>query len=146
MMHITISTSVNQHYLKVKEGFSGDLLLQLNPPFPKVTLQRFDGSEVGDLVSLQINMLVAKVNWTSKITDAATTEEEYFFVDEGVSLPFFLSKWKHRHRIIRSGERKTIIRDEISYAGRFALLTPILYPILYLQFLYRKPIYRKVFA
>lgn len=146
MMHIAISTPVDQHYLKVKEGFSEDLLLKLNPPFPPVKLTRFDGSEVGDLVSLEINMLVAKMSWTSKITDALTTDEEYYFVDEGASLPFFLGNWKHKHRIIRSGEDQTVIRDEISYSGRFTFLTPILYPILYLQFLYRRPIYRKVFA
>nr|WP_209331095.1 hypothetical protein [Lunatimonas salinarum] len=145
-MHITLSTQVDQHYLKVKEGFSSELLLKLNPPFPTVRLTRFDGSEVGDLVSLEINMLIAKVNWTSKITNSAITAEEYYFVDEGVSLPFFLRKWKHKHRIIRQGDEQTVIRDEISFSGRFSLLTPILYPVLYFQFLYRKPIYRKVFA
>jgi ligand-binding SRPBCC domain-containing protein len=146
MMKFRISTLVDKYYLDVKKGFNADLLSTLSPPFPPVKLLRFDGSEVGDLVTLELNLILFKQIWISKITEAGTTEDEYFFVDEGVKLPFFLGWWKHRHRIVRIDERRSEIRDEITYSGRFRLLTPFLYPILYLQFLFRRPIYRRVFS
>lgn len=143
-MKILISTPVEQDYLSVKEGFNENLFLQLSPPFPPVRLLRFDGSAKGDTVILELNFLLFKQNWVSEITDDQTNENEFYFIDEGVELPFFLKKWKHKHRIIRAGNQ-SIIRDEIEYQGPFGLMTLLLYPALLLQFLYRKPIYKKIF-
>lgn len=143
-MKIVISTPVEQDYLSVKEGFNENLFLQLSPPFPPVRLLRFDGSAKGDTVILELNFLLFKQNWVSEITDDQTNENEFYFIDEGVELPFFLKKWKHKHRIIRAGNQ-SIIRDEIEYQGPFGLMTLLLYPALLLQFLYRKPIYKKIF-
>ncbi|SFT76826.1 Ligand-binding SRPBCC domain-containing protein [Algoriphagus locisalis] len=144
-MKINLSTQVNQDYLSVKNGFDETLFTKLSPPFPPVKLARFDGSEVGDLVSLELNFLLFKQNWTSEITESSTTESEYFFVDSGTKLPFFLKKWRHKHRIIKHG-KNSIIRDEIEFSAPFGLATLLLYPAIYLQFLYRKPIYKKIFA
>ncbi|MBN3521166.1 hypothetical protein JYB62_14240 [Algoriphagus lutimaris] len=143
-MNIKIKTSVEQDYLSVKEGFQATLFKKLSPPFPPVKLIRFDGSEKGDIVSLELNFMFFKQKWVSKITDDQTTEEEFYFIDEGIELPFFLKSWKHKHRIIQSGEG-SIIQDEISYQAPFQLLTWLLYPAMILQFAYRIPIYRKVF-
>ncbi|MFN3800467.1 SRPBCC family protein [Belliella pelovolcani] len=144
-MDITIETTVAQDYLQVKEGFDETLFTKLSPPFPPVKLLRFDGSKTGDLVTLELNFIFFKQKWTSEITDDQTDEQEFFFIDEGVVLPFFLKKWKHKHRIIKA-KNGSIIRDEISYEGPFGLMTLLLYPALYLQFLYRKPIYKKIFG
>lgn len=143
-MKIVISTPVEQDYLSVKEGFNENLFLQLSPPFPPVRLLRFDGSAKGDTVILELNFLLFKQKWISEITEDQTNENEFYFIDEGVELPFFLKKWKHKHRIIRAG-KQSIIRDEIEYQGPFGLMTLLLYPALLLQFLYRKPIYKKIF-
>jgi ligand-binding SRPBCC domain-containing protein len=143
-MKINIETQVQQDYLKVKEGFNETLFTKLSPPFPPVKLLRFDGSKKGDFVSLELNFLFFKQKWTSEITEDKTTEQEFYFIDEGVELPFFLKEWQHKHRIINSGEG-CIIRDEITYKSGFSLLTLLLYPALYIQFLYRKPIYKKLF-
>ncbi|MFC3416326.1 SRPBCC family protein [Algoriphagus hitonicola] len=143
-MKITIETPVNASLHGVMEGFNESLFKKLSPPFPPVKLLRFDGSKTGDLVSLELNFIFFKQKWTSRITEDELSEAEFYFVDEGIELPFFLKKWKHKHRIIRQGSG-TIIRDEISYAGPNALVTFLLYPALYLQFLYRKPIYKKLF-
>lgn len=143
-MKINIETQVQQDYLKVKDGFNETLFTKLSPPFPPVKLLRFDGSKTGDLVSLELNFLFFKQKWTSKITDDKTTEQEFYFIDKGVELPFFLKEWQHKHRIINTKEG-SIIRDEITYKSGFSLLTLLLYPALYIQFLYRKPIYRKIF-
>ncbi|RAI95159.1 SRPBCC family protein [Algoriphagus yeomjeoni] len=144
-MKINLSTQVNQDYLSVKKGFDETLFTKLSPPFPPVKLARFDGSEVGDLVSLELNFIFFKQKWTSEISESKTTEAEYYFVDKGTILPFFLKKWRHKHRIIKKGNQ-AIIRDEIEFSAPFGLATLLLYPAIYLQFLYRKPIYKKIFA
>lgn len=143
-MKIIISTRIEQDYLSVKEGFNEKLFLQLSPPFPPVGLLRFDGCAKGDIVILELNFLLFKQKWVSEITDDKTNKSEFYFTDEGVELPFFLKKWKHKHRIIKAGNQ-SIIRDEIEYQAPFVLMTLLLYPALLLQFLYRKPIYKKTF-
>lgn len=143
-MKINIETQVEQDYLKVKDGFNETLFTKLSPPFPPVKLLRFDGSKKGDFVSLELNFLFFKQKWTSEITEDKTTDQEFYFIDKGIELPFFLKEWQHKHRIINS-KKGSIIRDEITYKSGFSLLTLLLYPALFLQFLYRKPIYRKIF-
>lgn len=143
-MKINIKTKVEQDYLEVKQGFNKDLFLKLNPPFPPVKLLRFDGCRRGDKVSLELNFILFKQIWTSIITADRTDEEEFFFVDEGKKLPFFLRFWKHKHRIIREESGSTIV-DEINFSARLKILSPLLYPVLYAQFWYRKPIYKKIF-
>lgn len=144
-MKINLSTQVNQDYLSVKNGFDETLFTKLSPPFPPVKLARFDGSEIGDVVSLELNFLLFKQNWTSEISESQTTESECYFVDIGTKLPFFLKEWRHKHRIVKEGNN-SIIRDEIEFSAPFGLATLLLYPAIYLQFLYRKPIYKKIFA
>jgi ligand-binding SRPBCC domain-containing protein len=143
-MKITVSTRVDKNYLEVKEGFTEKLFLNLNPPFPPVKLLRFDGSSKGDIVILELNFFIFKQKWTSKITADHTDENEFYFIDEGIELPFFLKKWKHKHRVIKSGNG-SLIKDEIDYTGKFGLMTLLLFPVLYGQFLYRKPVYKKIF-
>lgn len=145
-MKINLSTKVNQSYLKVKEGFNQDLFQALNPPFPPVKLLRFDGSSKGDLVSLELNFLLFKQVWTSEIIADQTDEKEFFFIDEGKKLPFFLKSWKHKHRILKLGDHQSIIRDEIRYKGHHFILDILLFPALYLQFAMRRPVYKKVFS
>lgn len=143
-MNIKIKTRVKQDYLSVKGGFHASLFKKLSPPFPPVKLIRFDGSKKGDLVSLELNFIFFRQKWVSKISEDHTSEQEFYFIDEGVELPFFLKSWKHKHRVINSVEG-SIIQDEINYQAPFKLLTWLLYPAMLLQFAYRKPIYRKVF-
>ncbi|MCH7401669.1 hypothetical protein ACFOUP_14570 [Belliella kenyensis] len=144
MKHITISTKVEQSYLEVKEGFNQNLFKKLSPPFPPVKLLRFDGSNEGDLVSLELNFIFFKQTWTSIITKDHTDANEFYFIDKGIKLPFFLKKWQHKHRVINDG-KSSIIIDEIAYQAPFSWMTLLLYPALYLQFIYRKPIYKKIF-
>lgn len=143
-MKINIETPVKQDYLSVKAGFNETLFSKLSPPFPPVKLLRFDGSAKGDIVTLELDFLFFKQKWTSEITDDQTNENEFYFIDEGTELPFFLKTWQHKHRIIKS-DTGSVIRDEITYQGPFGIMTLLLYPALYLQFLYRKPIYKKIF-
>jgi ligand-binding SRPBCC domain-containing protein len=143
-MQIQLETHVEQGYLDVKAGFNESLFTKLSPPFPPVKLLRFDGSEKGDRVTLELNFIFFKQKWTSEITQDKTTEMEFYFVDQGTELPFFLKKWRHKHRVISTGIG-SIIRDEIEYDAPFKALTYLLFPALWLQFAFRKPIYKKIF-
>jgi ligand-binding SRPBCC domain-containing protein len=145
-MKIRLTTEVNQNYLKVKDGFNADLFKALNPPFPPVKLLRFDGSTKGDFVSLQLNFIFFKQLWTSEITADHLNEKEFYFIDEGIKLPFFLKKWRHKHLLLSNGKNKTLIVDEINYSAPNLLLGLLIYPVLYLQFSMRKPVYKKVFS
>lgn len=139
-----VETAVEQSFLDVKSGFNAALFKKLSPPFPPVKLLLFEGSKKGDIVELELNFIVFKQRWVSEITEDQTTDQEFYFVDRGVQLPFFLRRWKHRHRVI-SREFGSVIRDEIEYDAGFGLATLLLFPVLWLQFLYRKPIYRQHF-
>lgn len=142
---IKIDTLVSQSLEQVKMGFNDQLFLKLNPPFPKVKLKRFDGCLTGDIVSLELNFIFFKQLWVSEIVEDESTAETFYFVDKGTEMPFFFKNWRHKHLLSDKGG-KTVITDDISYQTPFVILDWLLYPFLYLQFNYRKPIYRKVFG
>jgi len=144
-MHLTLRTRVSESLPNVWAGFDERLFTKLSPPFPPVKVLRFDGCRAGDVVHLRLNFLLFGQDWISLITDQQETADEIFFVDEGTQLPFFLSSWRHKHRLIRHNNQ-TLIADEITYRTPGGWLTDLLfYPLLWLQFAYRKPIYRTVF-
>lgn len=143
-MRLTLSTLVEQNHLEVKAGFDERLFKKLAPPFPPVKVMQFDGCETGDTVALELNFLIFKQKWISKITADGTDNQEFYFVDEGTQLPFFLKGWSHRHRVIAQ-ESGSIIRDEIEFEAPYTWMNFLLFPALWLQFAYRKPIYRKIF-
>ncbi|WP_128544157.1 SRPBCC family protein [Larkinella soli] len=143
-MKITIRTTVESDYRQVWAGFTRDLFDALSPPFPPVRVVRFDGCLRGDVVHLELNFLFFRQNWISQIIDQQELPDEIFFIDQGTRLPFFLSYWHHKHRIIRKG-KGTVIADEIHFRTPSRLTDFLLYPLMYAQFAYRIPIYRKYF-
>lgn len=143
-MRLRLETSVESTLEEVKLGFNEELFLKLNPPFPPVRLLQFDGCKVGDKVSLELNFLLFKQNWISDITEDYETESEWVFVDVGSKLPFFLSSWTHRHIVVKEGESAKIV-DDIQFATGTLLTDLLFYPALFFQFLYRKPIYKRIF-
>ncbi|MFY0607521.1 MAG: hypothetical protein JXR10_12465 [Cyclobacteriaceae bacterium] len=145
-MRLKIRTSVKAPLKSVKEGFTKELFLALNPPFPSVRLLQFDGCETGDKVSLELNFLLFRQEWTSEITHHLSGDTKWVFVDEGVKLPFFLSRWTHHHEVQETFEISSDIIDDISYATGTILTDLLMYPVLYLQFLYRRPIYKRIFT
>ncbi len=140
-MNIKIETAVNADFQTVYEAFDEQLFKALNPPLLPVKLLRFDGCKKGDEVHLQFPF---GMKWVSLITDSQLDTSGFVFVDEGQVLPFPLKKWKHQHKILRK-KKMTIIVDDIQYQTPHILLDWLLYPVLYTQFLYRKPIYQRYF-
>lgn len=143
-LKILIKTQVTARLQKVIKGFDKSLFLQLAPPFPPINLLRFDGNKKGDTVSLELNMLLFKQQWTSLITHDEESQKHFSFTDEGMRLPFFLKKWKHIHHL-ETNAHGTLITDEIYFSSGAIITDVLLYPILFIQFLYRKPIYKRIF-
>jgi len=143
-MQLKIKTKVQAAFEEVVMGFDRNLFEKLNPPFPPVRVCRFDGSQTGDRVVLELNFIFFKQEWESSITFHTRTADSYEFHDEGIRLPFFLSKWKHRHRIEKAGNNTRII-DDISFRASPTWLTWLLWPLLAGQFVYRVPVYKKYF-
>ncbi len=143
-MKLTIRTYVSCPVPAVWAGFNRALFDTLSPPFPPVRVLRFDGCMTGDLVALELNFILFKQVWESRIIDQQTTEVETYFIDQGTKLPFFLKAWHHKHRLIRQGEG-TVIADEITFQTPNRLLDYVMYPLMWAQFAYRKPIYRRTF-
>jgi ligand-binding SRPBCC domain-containing protein len=98
-------------------------------------LLRFDGCSKNDEVHLQLSFIFFKQQWISIITEFENNVNEIFFVDEGISLPFFLKSWKHKH-IIRKHNGSTQIIDDIEFNTGNKITDMIFYPLLFMQFLY----------
>ncbi|GAB3882024.1 SRPBCC family protein [Spirosoma agri] len=144
-MHLELKTDVTKSMADVWQGFNRDLFDRLSPPFPPVDVVRFDGCLKGDVVHLRLNFLVFRQDWVSQIVDQQTTEFEIYFVDQGTRLPFFLTYWHHRHRLLRNPSGGTCIIDDITFRTPFRLTDLLLYPVMWLLFAYRKPIYKRLF-
>ena len=145
-MRLSVTTAVDGDFRQVFTGFDQQLFSALNPPFPKVKLLRFDGTRIDGEAHLELNFGIFRQRWISRNTDFEEGETEIFFVDVGVELPFFLKSWRHRHRVVAAAEGKSLIVDEIDFTGPNPVLSLLLLPALYLQFLYRKPIYKRFFG
>lgn len=145
-MKLTLRTQVQKPLQSVWAEFDESLFRKLNPPFPPVRLLRFDGNSPGDMVSLELDFVFFRQKWTSLIVEQRKTPQEIYFVDEGRELPFFLSYWRHKHHLIQQETGGTLLSDEITYKTPFLFTDYLLYPLLWAQFAWRKPIYRKAFS
>ncbi len=144
-MRLKLETRVDATPETVWQGFDETLFLRLAPPLPRLRLLRFDGCHTGDAVVVEIDFLFFKQIWESTITEQGESEDEVWFVDCGKRLPFFLRQWTHRHQIQRDETGSNIV-DDIEYHSPWWVLDILLYPLLWLQFAYRRPVYRKVFG
>jgi ligand-binding SRPBCC domain-containing protein len=144
-MRIYLRTKVQQDPQTVWQGFDQNLFLKLKPPGIKLKLLRFDGCETGHQVEMELGYLF-KQRWKGRITEHGISPALCYFVDEsqGSELPFFLRRWRHRH-LLQAHKQGTEIIDDIEYQAPLGL-NLLLYPLLWLQFAWRKPIYRRIFG
>ena len=144
-MTIHLETAVNQDFMSVWNGFDADLFVALAPPFPIVTLKQFDGCKTGDKVKIELNALVTTLYWNAKIIAHDITENHAQFIDVADDeAPFFIKDWKHTHTIAKAKQGSVII-DHIEYKTYNMITDLFFYPLFLLQFLYRKPIYKRYF-
>ena len=143
-MKMILKTRVCSSPEEVWEKFDRRLFLRLAPPLPRTKFLRFDGCRKGDLVEVEVNFILFKETWVSEIVHQQTKPNEILLVDEGVRLPFFLKYWIHKHRMVRL-ESGTQIVDEIEFRSNRRIFEWLLWPVMWLQYAYRKPIYRWTF-
>lgn len=144
-MLIYFETDVKAPFEKVADGFDIHLFKALKPPLMQLDVLQFDGCKSGDIVRLSMGIGPFKQQWTSVITYDLHTEDSMVFVDEGSALPPPLKGWKHTHKVLRQSQNKTTIVDDIHYTTNHWLLDRIIYPVMYLMFKARKPIYIRYF-
>ncbi|SHI46789.1 Ligand-binding SRPBCC domain-containing protein [Hymenobacter daecheongensis DSM 21074] len=146
-MYLTLRTPVAQPPAQVMAGFTRELFLALAPPFPKFKLHRFDGCRRGDQVEIELFIGPLTQRWTSLITDHGQRPDgTLYFVDEGQQLPAPLRFWRHRHLIEPGPQGSSVIVDAIEFRTASPMLNALLYPAMWAQFAWRKPIYRRVFG
>ncbi len=144
-MRLHLKTDVQEDYLTVLNAFDEQLFRKLAPPYPKLKLIRFDGSEPGDLVEIELQTGFKSFRWSSLITHREVTNSEAYFIDQGQVLPPPLRFWRHKHLVTKQGAGSTI-HDIITYSTGFKILDLFMYPLMRMQFGMRKPIYRREFG
>lgn len=122
--------------------FTDRLLAALSPPFVKPVTQLYEGNRPGHQLRFSLHTPLGTQTWTGKVTEEQISETEIYFVDEGLEMPFGLIYWRHKHRLLKTVEG-TRIRDEVQFRTKNSLLSVLLFPVLWFQFLYRKPMYAK---
>ena len=141
-MNLVIETPIANNHHDIFKRFNVDLFKALKPPLTSIDVKRFDGCEKGHEVHLTVTLLgFIKQKWINHIIETFHTKDEYCFVDRGVVMPFPLSYWEHTHIVRSVGENKSLIIDHIVYNSGFPLVDFMMYPLFYLMFKARKPIY-----
>ncbi|MGF1637516.1 MAG: hypothetical protein ACFCUU_10630 [Cyclobacteriaceae bacterium] len=143
-MILQLKTHVEAELSTVKAGFNSTLLERLSPPFPKAKIEKYDGNHPGSEVHIRLKMIFFSLKWVSVISHEEESPEHYLFIDEGLELPFFLKSWKHRH-LLRKNNGGTLISDHITFTSGNIIGDVLLFPLLWMQFAYRIPIYKKTF-
>ena len=145
-MKLTIDTDVASNIKTVLHKMNSGLFLALAPRFPEMRLLRFDGSNPGDVVEVELKAIGVRFFWSSKITDRCINKLDAWFTDEGQKLPWPLQKWKHRHLVTQLSENKSRITDQIWFGTGFWPADVLLYPFLYAAFAGRRKVYRHWFG
>lgn len=143
-MQFRIKTEVKANFHFVVSHFGEPLFIHLLPIFPPIRLIQFEGTELGNMVCLELKFVGFTMHWSSQIIVTKKYETEVNFVDQGIKLPFFLVYWEHKHRIIRHG-LDTVIIDEIYYKSPNMIIELLFFPILFFSFFMRGPSYRSFF-
>ena len=149
-MHFVLVTQVAEDHHKVFEQFDSRLLKALSPPGMKMKVIRYDEPhEPGSIVELEATLYgLIKQHWKNEITEVEHREEANWFVDKGLKLPWPVKSWQHKHLIraatTEDGRPCTEIVDDITYDAGW--ITRLVHPVIWFQFAYRKPQYRKLFG
>lgn len=144
-MNIQFETKVKGNYKEVMAKFDRKLFEALKPKQGEMEIVDFTGSKKGDRVHIRFTSPI-KAEWVSDIIEDHIGEEEAYFIDEGVQLPFPLSYWQHKHIVQKVDEDNSIIIDDITFKAQNWLLTRLMYPAIYLGFAPRGKIYQQYFG
>jgi ligand-binding SRPBCC domain-containing protein len=143
-MKFTIHTHVKAPLETVKAGFDVHLLKAISPPLPRIRVQVYEGNKVGDKIDFLLHFGLFKGRWTGEVTERADGNDRFWFVDEGHQMPLGLKRWHHKH-LLHANHSGTIITDEVTFATANKFTDMLLFLPMYLQFVYRKPWYKRYF-
>jgi ligand-binding SRPBCC domain-containing protein len=143
-MNIQLKTKVDGNYKHVMHRFDKQLFEALKPAGANMEIVAFTGSKKGDKVHLRFHSPI-KTEWISHITEDGVNEQEAYFIDEGIKLPFPLVYWKHKHIVQKITEDTSYIIDDMTFKGKNLFFSLLLYPGIFLGFYPRKKIYRNYF-
>lgn len=141
-MKINVKTLIktDRPLIEVFHEFNEAMFLYLTENAPVKPL-RYDGDEVGSEVHLQM-LFPWKDKWVSVITERSEAEHECYFIDKGITLPFNILEWEHRH-IVQQSEEGIIIEDAITFESTNFLFNVFWWLAFMPQFLLRKVQYRR---
>lgn len=145
-MTFQINTHLKAEFGKVITTFDQNLFIYLSPAFPSIRVITFEGCSQGDKISLQLDFWLFKSTWDGIITETSATPDKWFFIDQGIRLPFPLKKWQHKHLVTKINHQEVILSDIIDYSTGTLFMDIIAFPFLYLMFFARRPKYRKYFS
>lgn len=129
---------------RVQKKFDKELFEALLPPSFVASLARYDGSAPGDEVHVQFHLPWRSL-WISRITQEEQNSRGFYFIDEGIRLPFGLRTWKHRHSAVKIDEYTTGIIDDIRFSTGIKIMDLLAWPLLFLAFFPRKWQYKSFF-
>jgi ligand-binding SRPBCC domain-containing protein len=145
MMRIKLKSQIAAPYELVQRNFDKELFRYLLPPSFVASLTRYDGAAPGNEVHVQFHV-PWKSLWISRIIQTEQSANFFYFIDEGIRLPFGLRTWKHRHSVIKMDDVKTEIVDDIHFGTQNKMMDLWAWPILFLAFYPRKWQYQSFFS
>lgn len=121
-------------------------MLKLTPPFINVEISQYEGNKKDSQVHIISSILGNYQNWKNIITESFDSDDECYFVDEAVEMPFPFTTWIHTHKIRRISENRSYIQDHIKFSCKYKFLESLVYPMVFAIMYYRKPIYIDTFT
>ena len=125
---------------KVKGEFNNILFLKHLTKLLPVKIIEWDGTYDGAKAHLAFWFFGWRdfiVNHRENIED----DVKFSFVDEGISLPFYLKSWRHIHGAYKERDL-IIIKDEVNFTTDSKFLDLILFPMLVMPIIIRKILYK----
>ena len=143
-MKIIIKSPVPLPPEQVWEGFNLELLKKLTPGIVQLKADVFEGTQPGCRFEMRVGAFGVLQEWKGLVTQAGQTPGSYWFVDEGVKLPWPLKTWKHLHAV-RKSANGSVIYDLIQFSCRPKWLNPLIFCFLFPLFSVRKRKYLESF-
>ena len=125
---------------KVKGEFNNILFLKHLTKLLPVKIIEWDGTYDGAKAHLAFWFF----GWRDFIVNHRENTEDdvkFSFVDEGMSLPFYLKSWRHIHGAYKE-RGLIIIKDEVNFTTDSKFLDLILFPMLVMPIIIRKILYK----
>jgi len=138
-MNINLITNIARPLDEIKDSLGEQLFRLLTPEKLHLKVSRFDGIYENASFEIKLGYGPLQGKWVGRIIEVGESENEYYFVDVGESLPFPLKSWRHTHRFMKNLHgNSTDVIDQIEFTVQSSLFAPSTYAILLAFFLWRQ--------